>query len=153
MNIFLVYATNSGTTMMAAQSISDGLTQKGHTVTMKEARNTEPEDFIGAQAVILGSPSWDFDGNEGMPHEDFMPLIEKLKTQTFENKPFAIFGLGDSTYRVYCGAVDHLEELVKTMKGKLVVPSLKIDNFFADQPKHMEAITAWTEGLIKALTT
>ncbi len=151
MQILLVYATNSGTTMMTAQAVADRLTQKGHTVTMKEVKLTTPADIQAAEMVILGSPSWDFDGKEGMPHEDYMPLIEKLKTQTYEGKPFTIFGLGDSSYRVYCGAVDQLEELVTTMKGKLLVPSLKIDNFFADQPKHMEAIAAWTDSLITSL--
>lgn len=153
MNILLVYATNSGTTMMAAQTITDKFTSVGHTVTMKQAAETTAEEIAAAPMVIFGSPSWDFDGKEGMPHEDFMPLMEKLKTVNAENKPFAIFGLGDSSYRIYCGAVDHLEELIKTMKGKLVVPSLKIDNYFADQTKHMEAMNAWTENVAKSFTT
>ena len=152
MNILLIYATNSGTTMLTAQTISDNLTQKGHTVTMKEVRASTPEDIQNAQAVILGSPSWDFDGHEGMPHEDYVPLMEKLKTKTYEGKPFAVFGLGDSSYTHFCGAVDHLEELVSTMKGKLLVPSLRIDKFFSDQTRHMESIGAWTNDLVGQLT-
>lgn len=138
---------------MAAQAVSDKLTATGHTVTMKQVVETTPEDITAAPMVVFGSPSWDFDGKEGMPHEDYLPLMEKLKTVNAENKPFAVFGLGDSSYTHFCGAVDHFEELVKTMKGKLAVPSLRIDKFFSDQTKHMEAINAWTEGLAKALTT
>lgn len=151
MQILLVYATNSGTTMMAAQAVSDKLTALGHTVTMKMVTETSVEEIVAAPLVIFGSPSWDFDGKEGMPHEDYVPLMEKLKTVNAENKPFAIFGLGDSSYRIYNGAVDHLENLIKTMKGKLVVPSLRIDNYFADQTKHTEAINAWAEKIAKAL--
>jgi len=138
---------------MTAQAISDKLMAAGHIVSMKQVTETNADEIAAASMIIFGSPSWDFDGKEGMPHEDYLPLFEKLKTMSAENKPFAIFGLGDSSYTHFCGAVDHFEELVTTMKGKLVVPSLRIDKFFSDQTKHMEAITAWTEGLAKALTT
>lgn len=152
MNILLVYATNSGTTMMVAQTVSDKLNALDHTVTMKMVMETSAEEIAAAPMVIFGSPSWDFDGKEGMPHEDYMPLMEKLKTVNAENKPFAVFGLGDSSYRVFCGAVDHLENLVKTMKGKLIVPSLKIDNYFADQTKHTEAINSWADSIANMFT-
>lgn len=151
MNILLVYATNSGTTMSTAQSINDKLVAKGHAVTMKEVRDTTEGDFSSPEAILLGSPSWDFEGHEGMPHEDWLPLMEKLKTMTFENKPFAIFGLGDSSYKHFCGAVDHMEELVKTMKGKLAVPSLRIDKFYSDQTGNMDKINAWADSVIAAL--
>ncbi len=151
MNILLVYATNSGSTMTTAQTIRDILTTQGHAVTMKEARDTTPEDFSSPQGIILGSPSWDFEGHEGMPHEDYLPLIEKLKTMTYENKPFAVFGLGDSSYKHFCGAVDHLEQLVKTMKGKLVVPSLKVDKFYSDQTGNTEKITTWASSVAQAM--
>lgn len=151
MNILLVFATNSGTTMTAAQTVNDKLAAKGHTVTMKEARDTTPEDFTGPQAVVMGSPSWDFEGHEGMPHEDWLPLMEKLKTMTLEGKSFAVFGMGDSSYKKFCGAVDHLEESVKTVKGKLVVPSLKIDKFYSDQTGNMDKINAWADSLVTAL--
>lgn len=151
MNVLLIYATNSGTTMTAAQTISDELTKGGHTVTMKEVRDTKPEDLTAPEAILLGSPSWDFEGHEGMPHEDYLPLMEQLKTKTFENKPFAVFGMGDSSYKHFCGAVDHLEELVKTMKGKLATPSLRIDKFYSDQTANMEKITAWANQAASAL--
>jgi flavodoxin I len=153
MNILLVFATNSGTTMMTAQTVADKLTQKGHAVTMKEARVTTPDDFNSPEAIIIASPSWDFDGKEGMPHEDYMSLIEQLKSKTFEGKKFAIAGLGDSSYKHFCGAVDHFEELVKTMKGTLATPSLRIDKFFSDQTKNMEAINSWTESLSTSLSS
>ncbi len=150
MNILLVWATNSGTTQTVAHVIHDALTAAGHTLTMKEARETTPEDFTAPQAVILGTPSWDFDGNEGFPHEDFLPLMEKVKTQTVA-KPFAIFGLGDSSYRIYNGAVDHLEKFVSDVKGTLLIPSLKIDRYYSDEAGNAAKVNAWTEELKKKL--
>lgn len=150
MNILLVWATNSGTTQTVAQMVSDALTAAGHTVTSKEVREVTPQDFTAAQAILLGSPSWDFEGHEGYPHEDFLPFIEKMKT-TEVAKPFAVFGLGDSSYKFYNGAVDHLEEFVKNMKGTLVVPSLKIDKFYNDQTGNTDKVNAWIEELKKKL--
>lgn len=150
MNVLLVWATNSGTTQTVAQMVSDALTAAGHTVTSKEVRATAPEDFASAQVILLGSPSWDFEGHEGYPHEDFLPLLDKMKAVEVP-KPFAIFGLGDSSYKFYNGAVDHLEEFVKTIKGTLLVPSLKIDKFYNDQAGNTEKVTAWTEELKKKL--
>lgn len=152
MNILLVWATNSGTTQTVAYMIDDALKAAGHTVISKEARNTTPEDFTPAQVIILGSPSWDFDGNEGFPHEDFLPLMEKLKTGSLA-KPFAIFGLGDSSYRIYNGAVDHLEKFVKDVTGTLLVPSLRIDKYYSDMDGNNAKIKAWIEELKKKLTT
>lgn len=150
MNILLVFATNSGTTQTVAHMIADSL--KDHAVTIKEARVATPQDFAGAQVIILGSPSWDFDGNEGFPHEDFLPLMDKMKTTRIE-KPFAVFGLGDSSYKFYNGAVDHLEEFVKTIGGTLAAPSLKIDKYYSDVDGNTAKITAWVEELKKKLTT
>lgn len=146
MNILLVFATNSGTTQTVAQMITDALTKSGHTVTLKEARATTPEDFAGPQMVLLGSPSWDFDGHEGYPHEDLLALMDKMKT-TNVAKPFAIFGLGDSSYKYFCGAVDHMETFVKNVQGTLAVPSLKIDKYYSDIEANNGKITTWVTSL------
>lgn len=152
MNILLVFATNSGTTQTVAQIIADALTAGGHAVTVKEARSTTPEDFTSPQAVILGSPSWDFDGNEGFPHEDLLSLMDKMKAVTVA-KPFAVFGLGDSSYKFYNGAVDHLEEFVKNIGGTLVTPSLKIDKYYSDIEGNNTKINVWLEELKKKINS
>ncbi len=152
MNILLVFATNSGTTQTVAQMVSDELTKAGHTVTIKEARSATPEDFTTPQAILLGTPSWDFDGNEGFPHEDMITLMDKMKTATVM-KPFAIFGLGDSSYKFFCGAVEHMEKFVSDVKGTLLTPSLRIDKYYSDVDGSNAKITAWLEELKKKLTT
>lgn len=152
MNILLVWATNSGTTQTVAEMIRDGLIKAGHDVTMKEARETTPEDFTAPQAIVLGTPSWDFDANEGMPHEDFLSLMDKMKTAEVA-KPFAVFGLGDSSYKVFNGGVDHLETFVKSIKGTLLVPSLRIDKYYSDTEGNNAKITAWVNELKTKLTT
>lgn len=146
MNILLVYATNSGGTAAAAQMIADALTAKGHTVTVKEAKDAKTDDLINAGFVILGSPSWDYNDMEGQPLPEMAEFIDRCKDIQLEGKPFAVFGLGDSSYTYFCGAVTYLEAFVKRTKGRLVLPSLKVDGFYM-RPEAGEQITKWAEEL------
>lgn len=152
MNILLIYATNSGTTQVVAEFIADALNKASNQTTVKEARVTNPEDLTAFPLILFGSPSWDFNGQEGMPHEEFLPLMEKLRTQKFSGKQFAIFGLGDKSYKVFCGAVDHLEKLVADIGGTLAISSLRIDNYYADTDGFNAKILKWVEELKKKLT-
>ena len=146
MNILLVYATNSGGTAQAAQMITDILTSKGHAVTVKDAKDTGPNDITEAPFVILGSPSWDYNGMEGQPLPEMADLIDRCKDIQLEGKPCAVFGLGDSSYTYFCGAVTYLEAFIKRAKGTLVLPSLKVDGFYM-RPEAGEHITKWADEL------
>lgn len=145
MNILLIYATNSGGTFLSSGIISEVLKKHQHTVTVKNVRDAKPDDIANYDLIILGSPSWDYQGKEGQPHQDYLPFMEKAQGKSFPDKPFAIFGLGDSSFAYFTGAVDHLENFVKTIGGKLVIDSLRIDGFYFDQDKNSQIITDWAE--------
>lgn len=146
MNILLVYATNSGSTAQAAQMIADALAGKGHTVSVKDAKAATPEDVMAASFFILGSPSWDHDGMEGQPLPEMEEFIARCKDVTLNGKPCAVFGLGDSSYTYFCGAVTYLEAFIKRTGGVLIVPSLKVDGFYM-KPDASENITKWANAL------
>lgn len=146
MNILLVFATNSGGTAAAATMIADQLTGKRHAVTIKEAKDAGTDDLTAASFVILGSPSWDYNGLEGQPLPEMAEFIDRCKNIQLEGKPFAVFGLGDSSYTSFCGAVTYLEAFVKRAKGTLVFPSLKVDGFYM-KSEAGEQITKWADEL------
>lgn len=150
MNILLVYATNSGSTASAAQIISDVLSGKGHTVSIKDAKTATPEDVTTAPFFILGSPSWDHDGLEGQPLPEMEEFIARSKEIKLNGKPCAVFGLGDRSYTYFCGAVTYLEAFIKRTGGRLVVPSLKVDGFYM-KPEASANITTWANALADAL--
>lgn len=149
MKVLIAFATNSGATQQAAQIAEGELSGGGHTVTTKHANDVSPEDVNSHDAIVLASPSWDYADKEGMPLEDMMNLMKKLETQSYENKPFAILGLGDSSYTVFCGAVDHMEEFVKKVKGKLATPSLRVDGFYY-KGENQENVKSWAQNVAKA---
>lgn len=150
MNILLVFATNSGSTAQAAKIIADVLTAKGHIVSVKDAKIATPEEVTAAPFFILGSPSWDHDGLEGQPLPEMEEFITRCKDVQLNGKPCAVFGLGDSSYTYFCGAVTYLEAFIKRTGGTLTLPSLKVDGFYM-KPDAGENIMKWTEELAERL--
>lgn len=148
MNTLIIYATNSGATEIVSQIVEEVLTGKGMTVTRKDVTQVKPEDLDAFELILLGSPSWDFDGKEGWPHEHFVPFMDALKQKVFEGKKFAVFGLGDSSYNVFCGAVDHLENLILTVKGTRICQSLRIDGFYFNQDENSQKARQWAESVV-----
>ena len=147
MNILILFATYSGGTQTAAQIVETELKNAGHTVTLSNPAEINFEAINGYDIILMGSPSWEHEGQDGQPHIDFMQFMSHMQDKTFDNKKFAIFGLGDSSYAHFCGAVDHLEEFVKKAKGLLVVESLRIDGFFVNQEKYTQELTAWSQKI------
>lgn len=151
MNILLLYATNSGGTQQASQMVTSLLQEKGHAVSMKNPKESNIDELSGAGLVIFASPSWDYQDKEGQPHEDFFSLLQSLEGKTMEGKPFAIVGLGDTSYAHFCGAVDEFEKVVQNLKGKLVIPSLKIDGYYLHMDESNQAVKDWTSKLLAAI--
>jgi flavodoxin len=75
-------------------------------------------------------------------------LVDTLKGRKFNNKKFAVFGLGDANYMRFCAAADHLEHFVKEAEGRQLIPSLRIDSFPQSQDA---AIDAWAHRLAPLL--
>lgn len=151
MNILIVYATFSSGTWQASEFLQDLLKEKGHTVTLKKISETNPDEFNNYDTVFIGSPSWLVDGTEGMPHNDYLDFFKRAEGKTFENKKFAIFGLGDMAYAHFCGAVDHLKEFVAELHGILITEPLRIDGFLMDEENGKKNIQQWVDSVLNQL--
>lgn len=147
MTALIAYASNSGGTYLTAKLIRDSLKTSGTKVSLKKAKDVKVKDVEGADLVLIGSPSWFLDGKHGRPLETITELVEKLKAKDFSDKSFALFGCGDTSYLPFCGAVDVLEEFVKSVNGKRVTDSLKIDGFFFDLAGNTEKVESWAGSL------
>lgn len=151
MNILLIYASNSGGTFLSSGIIADVLKKHQHTITVQNVREADPSQIGNYDLIILGSPSWDYQGKEGQPHQDYLPFFEKAQGKNFPEKPFAIYGLGDSSFAYFTGAVDHLEDFVNNIGGKLITDSLRIDGFYFDQEGNEQKVADWAENLAKKI--
>lgn len=147
MKTLILFATYSGSTEMAAQVAHDALKARNFDVTMKMVADTTPEELADYKLIVIASPTWDFEGQEGMPHEDFMNFQTKIKDISYPQISFAILCLGDSSYAHFCGAAEHLENMVTEVKGKLVSETLKIDGYFYDQEGNKAKIIDWVNKI------
>lgn len=150
MNILIVFTTNSGSTLAACNIAEEILVSLKHAVIKKNPKDTSYEDLLTADTIILASPSWNYGELEGQPHEDFLPFFKNLEGKTLEGKPFAILGLGDSTYMNFCGANDHLSNFVKTIHGKLISTPLSIDRFY-QKKENPELVKSWAHSFVVSL--
>lgn len=150
MTITLIYGTYSSGTLSVAELIQGSLQKKGHTVRIIRNDQVSAQDLADSDAIIMGSPSWKVFGKQGMPHEQFYPMMEQLKGQTFA-KPFAVYALGDASYALVCGATDHLQGFVKDFGGTEIIEPLKVEGFYFAQEERSNEIEHWTTELDRRL--
>ncbi len=144
--LLLVYSTNSGSTFTVAQIIQDVLSDK-FTVEMQNALEFKPGDVKNYNTIILGSPSWFSRGSEGMPTETMLKLLDAWKKEKLAGKNFALYGCGDDGFAQFCGAVGHLEDFVKEVKGKSITTPLRLNSFWFDIDNNVSLAKKWAKEL------
>ncbi len=135
---------------MAGEIIKNVLS-KDFSITMQNASETGLQDTDNYDVIILGSPTWDYNGKEGMPHEMMLELLNKWQQKSFVQKRFAVYGCGDKMFVEFCAAVDYMEKFVATVGGQLVLPSLRLNNFFFELDNNTELAKKWANDLRKKL--
>lgn len=149
MKILIAYATYSGGTQIASEFVKEKLEEKNHQVDLKMINEISAENFDIYDLLIFASPSWNYDGKEGQPHQDFMIWMGNNQSLDLKGKKIAVFGLGDSSYTYFCGAVDILVEFFKSHNGEIIDEPLKIDNYLFDMEKNNKLIEEWLNKAIK----
>lgn len=152
MKVLIIYATYSSGTQTASGIVEKVLTQKNHEVTSKNVVDTQPDEIQNYDLTILASPSWDYEGKEGQPHQDFVHFFAQSEDKKFPEKKFAVFGLGDSTFTHFCGAVDHLTSYAQSVGGTVIINPLKIDGFFFNQGENAQKLEAWATQLAEKMS-
>jgi len=121
--ILLAYASMSGNTEAIADLIEEELVKHGLHVNRAEVYDIDASDLVSAESIIFGAYTW---GDGELP-DDFLDLYDEMDDIDLSQKQMAVFGSGDSSYDVFCGAVDLIEEKIKRRNGNIAVPGLKIE--------------------------
>ncbi len=157
MNILIIYGTNSSGTGVVAETIAKRLITAGHTATVQHARDTTPKDLQRqVDLIILGSCTWERFTSEGARLEGQLQQHMFALTEAVQEpvkQKFALFGLGDSSYTNFCAAANHLEAAVQRWDGTTIVPTLRIDGYFFDLEKNRQRVDAWTDELVKKISS
>lgn len=150
-NVLLIYGTNSGGTLEAAEYIAEALREKGMSVHSQNARDAIVDDIERYDAVILGSCTWSRMTKDGEKHgqlqQDMGAFTLRGAKLHVPNKKFAVFGLGDHTYSSFCGSATLLEQFVKQIGGTLAVEPLHIDQYYFHLDESRTTVRAWANGI------
>lgn len=87
--VSVVYWSNQGNVEILAENLAKGAREAGAEVTIKMVQDATIQDILEADAVALGSPSYD---NNQIEQEYMAPFVKELKLLPSHNKPLVLFG-------------------------------------------------------------
>ncbi|MCK3658194.1 FMN-binding protein MioC [Pasteurellaceae bacterium Pebbles2] len=73
--------------------------------------------------------------------DNLLPFLAEVKNQDLTDVHFAVVGLGNSDYDLFCGAVDVVEQALTAQSAVQICPSLRIDVTQVDD--HDQAAEDW----------
>lgn len=152
MTILIAYSTNSGSTYLAGQRILEILRAGGHDVEMIESKLVKPNRIKKYDLVIFGSPTWHIGGASAMPQEFMLALLEQMRKEVVAPDRYAAYGCGEKSFTIFCGAVDYIDTVLKSLGSKRIIPSLKIDGYFFHLLENQKIVDKWARELLISLS-
>ena len=129
--VIVVYASMTGNTEEMAEAIVEGAREAGIEVVSKESFDASADELLGYDGIVLGAYTW---GDGELPDE-FIDFYEELSSLDLTGKKAAVFGSGDTSYPVYCGAVDTIEVRLKEIGAELICESIKFEYNASEEEK------------------
>lgn len=121
--VLVVYASMTGNTEEMAEAITEGAKEAGAEVVSKEAFDASVDELNDYEGIIIGAYTW---GDGELPDE-FTDFFEALDSLDLSGKKAAVFGSGDTSYPVFCGAVDTIEAKLKELGAEIAGECIKFE--------------------------
>lgn len=135
-----------GNAQHVAEQVEEMLATKGHEVEVF----TDPtiDDFQQTKSVLFISSTTG--EGEVPPNLEMLVMDLREKMPLMDNKPFAVAGLGDSSYgETYCGGGRQIFALLEELQGNPVADLLEIDAMETLEPEN--EVVPWVEQLLPRL--
>lgn len=145
-DVGIFVGTVYGNAQHVAEQVQQMIEGKGHSVAVHMSPSIE--DFKQTKSVVFISSTT---GQGDIPPElEFFVMDLRDKMPLMEQKPFAVAGMGDSSYGdTYCGAGRQIFEVLLELQGKPVADMLEVDAIETLEPE--AEIVPWLEGLLPQL--
>ena len=121
--LLIVYHSQSGNTEEMAKAVYEGALSAKATVSLKKAAEATSDDFLGCDAVILGSPNY-FSYMAGAVKDFFDRTFYALKDKV-NDKPYALFGSHGTGGTKALDSLDRLCDNLKLKKAAENVAALR----------------------------
>ncbi|MDP5031461.1 MAG: flavodoxin domain-containing protein [Paraglaciecola sp.] len=143
-NIGIFVGSVYGNAQHVADEVKAALVDEGLSATVYN--DPSVSDFQQASSVIVVSSTTGM--GDVPPNLEF--FIQDLRDQMplMANKPFAVAGLGDSSYgETYCGAGNQIFSLLEELQGNPIADLLEVDACETLEPE--VEVVEWIKGLVK----
>lgn len=121
-SILVVYHTQTGNTLAAAEAVAAGARDAGAEVVVKEGLKADVDDLMNCDGIAVGTPDYFSYMAGGL--KDFFDRVAHPTDGKIDNKPAVLFvthGGGGS-------AVDSLTTIAKRMKFNVVADPVLVKN-------------------------
>ncbi len=132
----ILYGSLTGNTQMTAMTLAAAMGCESMSF------DEITQDIIDSvEMLIVGVSTWG-EGEYNPATEDFVVKLGKGEIKV-ENKKIALFGLGDLTYQIFCGAVEKLKDEFEKHKAIIVGDIHKVDGWMDEEKE--EALLKWAK--------
>lgn len=119
----IAYGSTTGNTELLAGYIAQGLREAKMDVTVLNVTEVDAGELLDYDFIFLGSSTW----GEGDLQDDMIGFYDDLEGLSLREKKAAAFGPGDSSYDMFCEAVNLLEDRLRECGAKIISQPLKVD--------------------------
>jgi len=142
----IIYATHTGNTYMVSKTILEEVSSQ-MPLLMKKAKDVVREDLDDASVLLIGSSSWDWQGNRGYPIDEMMKFLDSMGEVDLSGKKIMLFGCGDRDYEHFCGALDVIGEKVRERGGQIMGEPLRVDKYYLNEAENKKLVVEWCESV------
>jgi flavodoxin I len=140
--VIVIYGSTTGNTEEMAHVIAKTISGTGVDVVLKNVTDASPAELTGYDFIILGSSTW----GDGELQDDFIVFEEEMNEVNLNGKQAAVFGCGESSWPMFCEAVNIIEKKLKECEAELISESFKIDGSIAPE---LENLSKWALTIIR----
>ncbi len=143
----IIYGTSGGNTELVCQKVAEILETANHSVELHKAKSTQPEDFLGADLLILASPTY----GHGILEQYMDRCLAQVKDLDFTDQSFAVVGLGDMKYDedYFIESAKILTEFMESRGAKSLLAPLMIAR--SPIPQLETRVVLWANQLLDHL--
>jgi sulfite reductase (NADPH) flavoprotein alpha-component len=142
--VTILYATQGGNARSVAETLAESAAARGLAPRLISADSYRPKELTKERLLVVVISTQGEGGPPESAHELFKYLQGKRAPQ-LDNLRYAIFGLGDSSYALFCQAARDLDELLMKQGAQALLDRVDADVDF-QQPS-----SSWQDEVLQTL--
>ncbi|MFD0677261.1 MULTISPECIES: assimilatory sulfite reductase (NADPH) flavoprotein subunit [unclassified Paenibacillus] len=143
--VTVLFGSQTGNSHGLAKKVSKKLEEQGFKVTLSSMGDFKPNGLKNVQNLLIVASTQ----GEGDPPDSAIPFYEFLHSKRapqLEGKPFAVLGLGDTSYEFFCQTGKDFDKRLEELGGKRIIPRVDCDVDY-DEPA-----AEWMNNIVASLS-